>query len=297
MDRSGARRRGSGALRTLAGAVLVAALASPAFATSFTVTLDSSAADETEVTDPQLAEISDRFDGTTSTGPAAGEGTVFAGPSGTGALLSGEATGVSTSASSGISLFASGEMLVDDIVISRVGGSIGPEPVDVALLASFDGSVGPIGATLPGSASANALARITLTNSNLASVQDQFDPPATGAPLVYAESLQTPLLTVQTDTPIRATLFFTLGASASAEKAVGSSEDGTAHVTADFGSTLSFPKSGPVFDLPAGFTAHSASGHIVDNQVVPEPGTSLLVGVGLGTLALVRRRRLGRPGA
>jgi hypothetical protein len=68
--------------------------------------------------------------------------------------------------------------------------------------------------------------------------------------------------------------------------------------TTDFGSTLSFAPSGPVFDLPAGWTANSVSGNIVDNRFVgvtaplPEPGTLTIFGsAALSMLGLVARRR------
>jgi hypothetical protein len=67
----------------------------------------------------------------------------------------------------------------------------------------------------------------------------------------------------------------------------------------DFSHTLTFPTSGPVFDLPAGYTANSPSLHIVDNRfvvaptAVPEPTTALLLGAGLAALGAgaARRRR------
>jgi len=280
-------------LRALAAAIGVAALATPALATSFTVTLGTSIG-ANPVSDPTFAETTDAFDGSSGAGPASGNGTVFAGPGGTGAVLYAEATGPFTNFTSGITLFASGEMVIDDIVISRVGGSTGPEAVDVALAARFEGSVGPVSTNGSGDVSANAFASITLTNSNLASVTDPFDPASVSTPVAYNEILTTPFLTVQTDTPITATLFFTLGINASARSAVGSGEAGTSQITADFGSTLAFPVGAPVFDLPDGFTANSSDGLIVDNQfAVPEPGASLLVGLGVAGLGLAASRCIG----
>jgi hypothetical protein len=44
-----------------------------------------------------------------------------------------------------------------------------------------------------------------------------------------------------------------------------------ASAVADFRNTVSFPTDGPVFDLPAGYTANSVDGSIVDNRWVPVP--------------------------
>lgn len=70
---------------------------------------------------------------------------------------------------------------------------------------------------------------------------------------------------------------------------------GAANGFVDFSRTLEFPTSGPVFNLPAGFTVNSADGAIVNNQfvgfpTVPEPGTLLLLGTSLLTLASRFRR-------
>ena len=69
----------------------------------------------------------------------------------------------------------------------------------------------------------------------------------------------------------------------------------------DFGSTLSFATSGPVFLLPEGFTADSPEGGIFNNLFVgdgaqtptPEPATILLLGTTAAGLALHRWRQRG----
>ena len=64
----------------------------------------------------------------------------------------------------------------------------------------------------------------------------------------------------------------------------------------NFLNTVSLPLSGPVFNLPPGFTANSPSALIVDNrfvggpQVVPAPATLGLLAVGLVGLAATTRR-------
>jgi len=62
---------------------------------------------------------------------------------------------------------------------------------------------------------------------------------------------------------------------------------------ADFSHTASFVTDGAVFNLPAGYTASSASGNLVDNGfTVPEPASAaLLLSAGLSALTARRRRR------
>ena len=76
----------------------------------------------------------------------------------------------------------------------------------------------------------------------------------------------------------------------------------------DFESTFSFPLSGPVFDLPPGFTVNSAQGLIQDNRwlgaptasPVPEPANSILMTLGIVCVVVAyawQRRPASRAGS
>jgi hypothetical protein len=64
------------------------------------------------------------------------------------------------------------------------------------------------------------------------------------------------------------------------------------HAVSDFSHTLTFARSGPVFNLAAGLTANSADAGIVNNVLaVPEPPAAWLALAGLALLRLRVRRR------
>src|SRR5258706_7408404 len=69
-----------------------------------------------------------------------------------------------------------------------------------------------------------------------------------------------------------------------------------------FDTTFGFVTGGPLFNLPAGFTANSPTSFIFNNQFfpsgqppanVPEPSSMLLISSALGLFAMSRRRRTG----
>jgi len=79
--------------------------------------------------------------------------------------------------------------------------------------------------------------------------------------------------------------------------------NGNTTLTVDFGSTMSFPASGAVFNLPEGFSVNSADGAIVNNlwidprpaAVVPIPAAVWLFGSGLlGLIGVARRKEAGQ---
>ena len=72
---------------------------------------------------------------------------------------------------------------------------------------------------------------------------------------------------------------------------------GSAYGSSDFSHTFGFPTSGPVANLPEGYSLNSTDGYIVDNrfigptQPIPIPATYAMLLVGLGLLGFVERRR------
>lgn len=101
----------------------------------------------------------------------------------------------------------------------------------------------------------------------------------------------TPTLTVPTNTPI----FLSMSILASVDNGVA---DIGGFVNAS--STFYFPLNGPVFNLPAGYTASIAGLNVENNAVVgtaesvPEPSTFVILGAGLALLAGVQSQRVRR---
>jgi len=110
---------------------------------------------------------------------------------------------------------------------------------------------------------------------------------------VCAPSIPCTIVTSGITVPANTLLSFVL----KIEGSVGNSGIATGYVNA--ADTLYFPSSGPVFNLPSGYSAFINGMDVVDNQVVgaaapgdvPEPATLLLSGWALVALSVVRRMR------
>ena len=90
------------------------------------------------------------------------------------------------------------------------------------------------------------------------------------------------LLTVPVNTPVNVQL-------RAIANALVNGDPGASFADVDFFNTLAFDPNQP-FTLPDGFTVNSASAGIVDNQVVPEPASCLLIISGVAMLLLDRRK-------
>jgi hypothetical protein len=176
-------------------------------------------------------------------------------------------------------------LVVDDIIISGPGSAV---PVSLNLL--FSGTQ---------NGSGSMLSFFDLGMGGTAAISGSFggqlvlDPSGitqSGLLTGYAggsTTLQSGIWAAPTGVPVN----LTIQLYAQAESAGGYDTSGSADASA----TLSLPTSGPIFNLPAGFSADSASLHISGNVYAPVPEPehyAALAGLGLLGFALWRRRML-----
>ena len=165
--------------------------------------------------------------------------------------------------------------VIDDIIIS------GPGPTVVtSVSADLTGVI--TSETTPGgdpvTTMGNTTARLQVLNLGQSAVE-----------VVTAATVDTTLTTAVFSAPVNQAIAVRLtlrgGAGARATRAPDLSP-GTASSSNDFGGTLNFAEGIPVFDLPAGYTANSVDGEIVDNVFVgKQPAVPALGGPSVAVLA------------
>jgi hypothetical protein len=117
--------------------------------------------------------------------------------------------------------------------------------------------------------------------STAVSFQPIFTAP-TPTGTVISTTLTSSALEVSTSSAIAVRLFLAGSVVARDNFAAGS-----ASASLDLSDGMGFPATGPVFTLPAGFTADSVDANIVDNQLGGPPAVPALNGGGRAILVLV----------
>jgi PEP-CTERM motif-containing protein len=97
------------------------------------------------------------------------------------------------------------------------------------------------------------------------------------------------------NTPLIMEMFLSVSVTGEVNTFFAESHIASGRSTGAFLDTIKFAASGPVFNLPPGFTVNSVDGMIVNNQFVelpiPEPETYAMLMAGLALLGFVARRR------
>ena len=99
---------------------------------------------------------------------------------------------------------------------------------------------------------------------------------------MISTTLTSSALTVSTSSTIAVRLFLAGSAVARDNHAAGS-----ASASLELSDGMGFPATGPVFILPAGFTANSVDANIVDNELGGPPAVPAMTGWGRAFLGLV----------
>ncbi len=191
-------------------------------------------------------------------------------------------------------------MILNDIVISALPGTTPSQTVPFSLSITLSGSLDTqalIGFPHIGAASGTASVSVsgvlagvpfngdrTKVSSADASTGIVTDFAITGTGILAGSAavVLTPVATVALDTPF--VLDLTLSAFASAGYGYGGTSTAStaalATANADFDNALTLGANDQVFNLPAGYTANSVDGSIVDNRLVPEPSIAVLLAHG-----------------
>ncbi len=177
------------------------------------------------------------------------------------------------------------ETLIDDIIISGPGSAVSTQ-VSAHLTGTIASmtTIGGLVASTGGLTNASVQA-FTVAGASLGAAT------AFGTGSVNDAIVDTTLTTAVFSAPVNQAFAVKLtlyGQAGSRARLFPGEPAGTASCSNDFGGTLNFVEFGPVFTLPAGFTANSADGQIVDNVFVGNPpAVPALGGLSLSVLATV----------
>ena len=238
----------------------------PARASDFKASVDGSGTCSTPGPAPAFGTWSNNTTGSgSSSAYATSEGGLL------GATASANSTGVYSGFNTNAACYIS-EFVIDDVVITGPSST-----VSVQVSAELDGFI-----TLAGSNATDATANVKATlqmgevtgsgillhggslgQVNLGTFAAPFQAPVSA-------SLSSKAVTLPTSSTLVVRMVLSGKVIASDNFSPGS-----ASAAVDFSQGLSFPGSGPVFTLPAGFTVNSVDGHIVDNLFsTPKPDPS-----------------------
>jgi PEP-CTERM motif len=181
--------------------------------------------------------------------------------------------------------FSTAQFLFDDLYIT---GPAGPESITATMNVRVDGEMLAEGESYAGIARLN----LRLGSNDVDSSYLYSSTISGGNGLLAGQSGPSIHDTVSFTSTLSTTQPNHFGVLLTTDAAAGAYSGG--YATSDFFDTVHLVSGGPVFDLPAGYTANSVSANIVDNQwmgVVPEPSSCLLGLIAAAGMAAVAIRR------
>lgn len=198
-----------------------------------------------------------------------------------GGIATATANGNSVSSTNSITACFYLESVIDDVIIS------GPDSMVTLQVSADVGGWVDLDAINGSWAVANTFANIQIGevmesgiffySSTIAQITPGYTAPT-------STSIDTTLTTVAITLPTSSTFVVRLKLAAFAH-ATDNLAAGTSNATIDFSPGMGFPSSGPIFTLPAGFTANSVDGGIVDNQLGSAPQVPAMGGPAIVALA------------